>query len=105
MADSEDWIKHRAYELWEAEGRPHGKHDEHWKQATAEFHAKHNGKSPAAGLKAQTKRKAPAKAEPAASDPSIQTSAKSRKPKAPPTPVAPVADPSPKRRTRKATTA
>ncbi|WP_082547259.1 DUF2934 domain-containing protein [Rhizobium sp. Root149] len=49
MADSESWIKQRAYELWEADGQPHGKHDEHWAQARAEYEAreKSNGKAPA----------------------------------------------------------
>lgn len=49
MADSENWIKQRAYELWEAEGQPHGKHHEHWEQASAEYEAraKSNGKAPA----------------------------------------------------------
>lgn len=105
MADSENWIKQRAYELWEADGRPHGKHDEHWEQAAAEFQAKHNGKSPAAEAKAPAKRKAPVKAEPVASDPSIETSQKPKKVKADPSPVPPVADQSPKKKTRKATTA
>ena len=31
-----DWICKRAYALWEAEGRPHGRDAEHWLQATAE---------------------------------------------------------------------
>ena len=26
-------IKHKAYELWEDEGRPHGRDAEHWKKA------------------------------------------------------------------------
>lgn len=105
MADSENWIKQRAYELWEADGRPHGKHDEHWQQAAAEFKAKHNGKSPVSASKAPAKRKAPVKAEPVASDPSIETSAKPKKAKASLKPMPPVADPSPKKKTRKATTA
>ena len=38
MADSdEDWIKKRAYELWEAEGYPTGKDSEHWEQAKLEY--------------------------------------------------------------------
>ncbi|RWX79269.1 DUF2934 domain-containing protein [Neorhizobium lilium] len=38
MAESEDdWIKARAYELWEAEGYPTGKDTEHWERATLEY--------------------------------------------------------------------
>lgn len=38
MADSEqDWIKHRAYALWEEEGYPSGKDTEHWERAKLEF--------------------------------------------------------------------
>jgi hypothetical protein len=29
-------IRQRAFELWEAEGRPEGKHEEHWHRATQE---------------------------------------------------------------------
>lgn len=62
MADSDNWIKQRAYELWEADGQPHGKHDEHWAQATAEYEARHK-----ANAKPTGKRKAEVKspAEPA----------------------------------------
>jgi hypothetical protein len=33
----DDHIRTRAYALWELEGRPEGKHDEHWKRAQADF--------------------------------------------------------------------
>ncbi len=40
MADNEDdWIKKRAYALWEEEGQPHGKDAEHWEQARREYSA------------------------------------------------------------------
>jgi hypothetical protein len=32
-------IEERAYALWEAEGRPHGKHEDHWQRATQEIAA------------------------------------------------------------------
>lgn len=35
MSD-EDRIRQRAYALWEAEGRPEGRHADHWSQACAE---------------------------------------------------------------------
>lgn len=40
MADNEDdWIRKRAYSLWEEEGRPSGKDAEHWERAKKEFAA------------------------------------------------------------------
>jgi hypothetical protein len=40
MADSRDErIRRRAYEIWDREGRTHGRHDEHWHQAAAEIDA------------------------------------------------------------------
>jgi len=30
-------IEQRAYALWEAEGQPHGRHDEHWQRAAREI--------------------------------------------------------------------
>jgi hypothetical protein len=34
--EREEWISKRAYGLWEAQGRPHGKDHEHWEQAARE---------------------------------------------------------------------
>lgn len=34
---SDNHIRQRAYELWESEGRPEGRHDEHWHRARAEI--------------------------------------------------------------------
>jgi hypothetical protein len=35
MSDSkhDQKIRERAYHIWEAEGRPHGRHDQHWQDA------------------------------------------------------------------------
>ncbi|MCX8998159.1 DUF2934 domain-containing protein [Rhizobiaceae bacterium BDR2-2] len=33
----EAWVRKRAHELWEAEGRPEGRAFDHWYAATAEF--------------------------------------------------------------------
>ena len=33
----DDWVGQRAYALWEAEGRPDGRGESHWRQAAAEF--------------------------------------------------------------------
>ncbi|WP_271894316.1 DUF2934 domain-containing protein [Candidatus Phyllobacterium onerii] len=35
--DKTNHVQKRAYELWEQQGRPDGKHEEHWKQAEQEF--------------------------------------------------------------------
>jgi len=42
--DREGQIRERAYRLWQEEGEPHGKHDEHWHRAQQEF----PGEQPAA---------------------------------------------------------
>jgi len=39
MNDRDEWIKERAYALWEAAGRPHGQDHHHWNQALAEWQA------------------------------------------------------------------
>jgi hypothetical protein len=36
--ESEDHkVRARAYDIWEREGRPEGRHDEHWRQAQQEL--------------------------------------------------------------------
>lgn len=42
--DIQDRINRRAHEIWEREGHPHGRHDEHWAQAEAEIRAEDAGK-------------------------------------------------------------
>jgi len=34
----EDEIRRHAYEIWEREGRPEGRAEEHWRQAEADLH-------------------------------------------------------------------
>ena len=36
--DRTELIKRRAYAIWESEGRPEGKHDDHWRRAAEEMH-------------------------------------------------------------------
>lgn len=36
--DYDRLIQQRAYAIWEREGRPDGRHDQHWLQATQEMH-------------------------------------------------------------------
>ncbi|MDQ0995210.1 hypothetical protein QFZ34_000387 [Phyllobacterium ifriqiyense] len=40
--DKSQLIKNRAYELWELEGRPEGKHEHHWRTAEQEVAEKGN---------------------------------------------------------------
>ena len=35
--DLEEMIRHRAHEIWEQEGRSHGRHEEHWQRAASEI--------------------------------------------------------------------
>ncbi|EJT05055.1 DUF2934 domain-containing protein [Rhizobium sp. CCGE 510] len=34
-----EWISKRAYAIWEEQGRPQGRDDDHWRQAVAERNA------------------------------------------------------------------
>lgn len=34
--DREHRIRERAYRIWEDQGRPHGRHEDHWRQASQE---------------------------------------------------------------------
>ena len=36
-SDKKEAIHKKAYEIWEAEGRPEGKHEEHWSRAEEEM--------------------------------------------------------------------
>lgn len=55
---SEDAIRQRAYYLWEADGRPDGKHDHYWAQAHEEA-TKAYVKATANGVAKATKGKNP----------------------------------------------
>ena len=35
--DREETLRQRAYEKWEADGRPEGQHEKHWRDAESEF--------------------------------------------------------------------
>ncbi|HEX2256662.1 MAG TPA: DUF2934 domain-containing protein [Afifellaceae bacterium] len=37
MSDRDERIKQRAYEIWESEGRPEGRHLDHWRRAASEI--------------------------------------------------------------------
>ncbi len=73
-SDLDKRIQERAYEIWESEGRPEGRQEEHWQQARTEFaeaKAESNaGKRGRTGAKAPVKgARASAKAEKPGTDP------------------------------------
>jgi Protein of unknown function (DUF2934) len=59
--DREERIRKRAYEIWEREGRPHGRDAEHWGQATSEIDAE----VAASGLETKSAEPAEPEASPA----------------------------------------
>jgi hypothetical protein len=71
MDPLEQRIRHRAYQLWEQEGRPHGREHEHWQRARSEVMAAQHGEPTPA-------QKSSKKAARKASD----SAAKSKRPKA-----------------------
>jgi hypothetical protein len=50
---SREKIEARAYQLWVEEGRPHGKHDEHWAKAAAEFESEAKSGTKSAAMNGQ----------------------------------------------------
>jgi len=71
--DDQDLIRARAHEIWEREGRPEGRHIEHWEMASAEIAAEAKpAKKPASLAKARAK-KAAEKVEPAMAAPRKRT--------------------------------
>jgi hypothetical protein len=51
----DDKIRERAYAIWQRHGRPHGQHDEHWRQAEAEIEAEERaGVAPKASKPSET---------------------------------------------------
>ncbi len=80
MNDEEERrIREEAYHLWVAEGRPHGRHDEHWRDAKQALSKKARfkatplkGASPSDKSQAKSKRAARAtKAEPPGATPPL----------------------------------
>ena len=57
-------VRERAHEIWEREGRPHGRDEAHWRQAEDELTAA-QPKKPAAGARPKA---APASGEAPAAD-------------------------------------
>jgi hypothetical protein len=67
-------VEQRAHEIWEAEGRPHGKHDEHWHRAEREIAPE--GRGGTARKAAGTAKSASGKASPAKAPAKTNASAK-----------------------------
>jgi hypothetical protein len=66
MTESRDeWIKKRAYSLWEEEGYPTGKEAAHWEQATKEHGVMEKTAPDGLKVKPKAKRAAAPKASPA----------------------------------------
>jgi hypothetical protein len=63
----EDRIRNRAYELWEAEGRPEGREVDHWLRAAQEVSGEVAGETTAVGAPAARRPRTPRSASTAAS--------------------------------------
>jgi hypothetical protein len=59
--DKQRLVEQRAYALWQAEGQPHGKHEEHWQRAICEIEAEElsEGPAPRSGPRQSSRRSAP----------------------------------------------
>lgn len=64
--EREERIRQRAHDIWEREGRPHGRHDDHWRRAKEEIETESGAGTPAEVGKPSARAKG-AKASPAAS--------------------------------------
>jgi len=53
----EEWIKKRAYALWEEEGRPSGRDFAHWEQARAERQALEGSAASLDGKEVKTRKR------------------------------------------------
>lgn len=70
MADHEDdWVRKRAYSLWEEEGYPAGKDLEHWERAKRELESFKPGRMKRATSQPTAASAKPASAKPASTKP------------------------------------
>ena len=81
-SDLQERIRERAQAIWEREGRPDGRHDEHWGQAENEINAEGDAASvERKGRKSSAKRVPPPMEEPtAAAKPAARRSPKKSAP-------------------------
>ncbi|MCD2324304.1 DUF2934 domain-containing protein [Sphingomonas sp. IC-56] len=66
--DREHKVRERAYALWETEGRPSGRHEEHWHRANSEFPEASSPAQAPVPTAAKPKRRKPVAASPAAAE-------------------------------------
>ncbi|MBV8456529.1 MAG: DUF2934 domain-containing protein [Acetobacteraceae bacterium] len=66
MDSVEQQIRNRAYQIWEEEGRPHGREHEHWERARSDVLAaqKTRAATPPASLKKATGKPSESSAKP-----------------------------------------
>jgi len=57
-SERETRIEERAYALWEAEGHPHGRHEEHWHRAAREIAAEETASNAAQARSRRSPRRA-----------------------------------------------
>ena len=72
-SDRQRRIEQRAHEIWEAEGRPHGKHEEHWQRAEREITGGRGARASGSGGKSTVASKS------SASKPRAKTDASAKK--------------------------
>lgn len=78
--DRQDRIRHRAHEIWEKQGRPHGADYQHWDQATREIDAEDAAARKPASKPVKSAAK-PAKAAAKAAGPAKKAPTKAKAPK------------------------
>jgi len=64
-SDREERVRERAYQIWQREGEPHGRADEHWAQAEAEVELEHELAADRAAAGRKPRSEAPLRGEPA----------------------------------------
>lgn len=69
--DLQERIRERAQAIWEREGRPEGRHEDHWGQAEKEINAEHAADQPRRKARASnpTRTKVPGEVKSAAAEP------------------------------------
>ena len=77
--DREERIRQRAHEIWEREGRPEGREQQHWYQALEEITVEEEGSLSSAGRKIRNRSPYP----PQSTQPTAEAQAERRPSRAP----------------------
>ncbi len=80
--DQEDRVRQRAHEIWEREGHPQGRHDEHWRQALEELQGEGAQMDSLRGVSSDPAQDAPKRRRKPADD-AATPATRPRKPRAP----------------------